>query len=127
MVQVMVVVFVLENKGFCYFVSIDIIFTFVGQEDYVFMGFIVVCKVMQVFENVERILGIEVMVVFQVLDFCKSLVLVHGLRLVCQWFCEVVVFFDKDRIFYEDFETVVDLVCSGVLFEVVEIELGEFE
>ena len=58
-----------ENKSLCYPASADSIPTSMGQEDHVSMGSISGRKLLQVIDNVERILGLELFCAAQALDF----------------------------------------------------------
>jgi len=58
-----------ENKSLCHPASVDSIPTSQGQEDHVSMGSIGALQLLDVFENVERVLAIELLTAAQALDF----------------------------------------------------------
>ncbi|MEZ5041508.1 MAG: histidine ammonia-lyase [Saprospiraceae bacterium] len=62
-----------ENKTLCFPASVDSIPTSLGQEDHVSMGSISGRKAYQVIENLEQILGIELLYAAQGLDFQRPL------------------------------------------------------
>ncbi|NKI35827.1 histidine ammonia-lyase [Wenzhouxiangella sp. XN79A] len=58
-----------ENKVLAHPASVDSIPTSLGQEDHVSMGSIGALKLLQVLENVERVLAVELLTAAQALDF----------------------------------------------------------
>ncbi len=62
-----------ENKSLCFPASADSISTSLGQEDHVSMGSISARKALRVIENVEKILGIELLCAAQALDYHRPL------------------------------------------------------
>ena len=62
-----------ENKSFCFPASADSIPTSLGQEDHVSMGSISARKALMVIDNLEKILGIELLCAAQGFDFRKPL------------------------------------------------------
>ena len=58
-----------ENKVLSHPASVDSIPTSLGQEDHVSMGSISAVKLLEVFRNVENVLGIELLVAAQALDY----------------------------------------------------------
>lgn len=58
-----------ENKVLCHPASVDSIPTSLGQEDHVSMGSVGALKLYSVFKNVERVLGIEMLVAAQAMDY----------------------------------------------------------
>lgn len=62
-----------ENKGLCHPASVDSIPTSLGQEDHVSMGSVGALKLKQVFDNVERVLAIELLTAAQALDYRQPL------------------------------------------------------
>lgn len=61
-----------ENKVLCHPSTVDSISTSAAQEDHVSMGPWAVLKLLRVVENVERVLGIEVMAACQALDITRK-------------------------------------------------------
>ncbi len=64
---------VAENKTLCFPAAVDSIPTSLGQEDHVSMGAHGARKAWQVVQNVEKILGIELLVAAQGIDFRRPL------------------------------------------------------
>src|SRR5690606_7742492 len=62
-----------ENKGLCFPSSADSIRTSLGQEDHVSMGSIGSRKLLQVINNVSKILSIELICAAQAFDFHRPL------------------------------------------------------
>ncbi|MDA0314447.1 MAG: histidine ammonia-lyase [Bacteroidetes bacterium] len=109
-----------ENKGLCFPASADSIPTSLGQEDHVSMGSIGARKALRVIDNVEKILGIELLYAAQAMDFhapLKSGKVLHTLYSRVREVIEPVV---SDRILYEDMETAIKLVKSGELLELAQ-------
>lgn len=109
-----------ENKGLCFPASADSISTSLGQEDHVSMGSISGRKALQVVENLERILGIELVCAAQAFDFrrpLKSSPLMESLHARVR---EDIAFADKDRVFATDMDQGAELVRDQVLLEVVQ-------
>ncbi len=104
-----------ENKGLCFPASADSIPTSLGQEDHVSMGSISARKALRVIENVEKILGIELLYAAQAMDYhapLKSGKIMTAIYERVRRAIEPVV---SDRILYEDMETAIELVKSGEL------------
>ncbi len=101
-----------ENKSLCFPASADSIPTSLGQEDHVSMGSIAVRKSLRIVENLEKILGIEMMCAAQGFDFrkpMKSNVLLDDMHDLIR---EHISFADTDRIFSEDIENAIKLLQS---------------
>ena len=101
-----------ENKSLCFPASADSIPTSLGQEDHVSMGSIAVRKSLRIVENLEKILGIEMMCAAQGFDFrkpMKSNVLLDDMHDLIR---EHIPFADTDRIFSEDIENAIKLLQS---------------
>lgn len=64
---------VTENKTLCFPASVDSVPTSLGQEDHVSMGSVSARKALQVVQNLEQILGIELLYAAQGLDFQRPL------------------------------------------------------
>lgn len=104
-----------ENKGLCFPSSADSIPTSLGQEDHVSMGSIGARKALRVIDNVEKILGIELLYAAQAMDFHAPLRSGKILDAIYLKIREVIQPLEKDRILYEDMETAIDLVKGGSL------------
>lgn len=62
-----------ENKVLCHPASIDSLSTSAGTEDHVSMGGFAARKVLQVVENVERVIAIELLAACQAIEFLRPL------------------------------------------------------
>ena len=101
-----------ENKSLCFPASADSIPTSLGQEDHVSMGSIAVRKSLRIVENLEKILGIEMMCAAQGFDFrkpMKSNILLDDMHDLIR---EHIPFADTDRVFSDDIEKVIKLLQS---------------
>ncbi len=121
-----------ENKGLCFPASADSIPTSLGQEDHVSMGSISGRKALQVIGNVEKILGIELFYAAQALDFHKPLKSSPAIEKVHSFVREKVAFADKDRVFADDMNEMINIIRSGELLTIVaennkKITLSDFQ
>jgi len=101
-----------ENKTLCFPASADSIPTSLGQEDHVSMGSIGVRKSLRIVENLEKILGIELLTATQGFDFRKPLrsgILIEEAHKIIR---EQITFADTDRIFSDDIEKAIALIQS---------------
>ncbi|MBP1664137.1 MAG: hutH [Bacteroidetes bacterium] len=101
-----------ENKSLCFPASADSIPTSLGQEDHVSMGSVAVRKSLRIVENLEKILGIEMMCAAQGFDFrkpMKSNVLLDDMHDLIR---EHISFAETDRLFSEDIENSIKLIQS---------------
>ena len=102
-----------ENKSLCFPASADSIPTSLGQEDHVSMGSIAVRKSLRIVENLEKILGIEMMCAAQGFDFrkpMKSNILLDDMHDLIR---EHIPFAVTDRLFSDDIEKAIKLLQSG--------------
>jgi len=109
-----------ENKGLCFPASADSIPTSLGQEDHVSMGSISARKALRVIDNVEKILGIELLYAAQAMDFHAPLRSGKILDAVYRKIREGIPPLEKDRILYEDMETAISLVKDGSLLALAQ-------
>jgi len=109
-----------ENKGLCFPASADSIPTSLGQEDHVSMGSISARKALRVIDNVEKILGIELLYAAQAMDFHAPVRSGKILDSIYRKIREVIPPLEKDRILYEDMETAINLVKSGSLLALAQ-------
>ncbi|MGI4864579.1 MAG: histidine ammonia-lyase [Janthinobacterium lividum] len=91
-----------QNKQLCTPASADSITSSNGQEDHVSMGANAATKARRVVENVEQILGIELMTAAQALDLRRPYRSSPALEAVVAAFREVVTFVPRDRVLYPD-------------------------
>jgi histidine ammonia-lyase len=119
MPQVTAAALVSENKVLAHPASVDSITTSGNKEDYVSMGMTAATKVTRVVANTRNVMAIEAMAAAQAIDFLAPLktskrgLLAHAaIRSVCT-------FMDKDRVMYQDFARIAELIASGKLANVL--------
>ena len=116
-----------ENKGLCFPASADSIPTSLGQEDHVSMGSISARKALRVIDNVEKIIGIEMLYAAQAMDFHAPFRSGKIVDAVHKRIRKVIPPLTQDRMLYQDMEIAIDLVKSGdllVLAQQVAQETG---
>jgi histidine ammonia-lyase len=113
MPQVTAAALVSENKVFAHPASVDSITTSGNKEDYVSMGMTAAIKLKRVVENARNVLAIEGIAAAQALDFVaplktgkRGLRAYEAIRTVCSAM-------DKDRVMYQDFARVAQLIAEG--------------
>lgn len=111
---------VTENKTLCFPASADSVPTSLGQEDHVSMGSISGRKFNQVLDNVEKILGIELLCAAQAFDFRKPLNSSKVLEACHDLVRERIEFADEDRLFYPDIINATDLIKTYRLSELAK-------
>ncbi len=119
MPQVTAAALVSENKVLAHPASVDSITTSGNKEDFVSMGMTAANKLKRVVENTRNTLAIEAMAAAQAIDFLaplktsKPLQMAHAaIRMVCATM-------QKDRVMYQDFARIAELIASGKVAEVV--------
>jgi histidine ammonia-lyase len=113
-----------ENKVLAHPASVDTIPTSANVEDHVSMGVTAGLKLLNVLDNVERILAIELMAAAQGVDFRKQVLgadaqLGRGTRAVYALIRERVAFIEQDTPMYPHIEAMRQMVASGEVAEVV--------
>lgn len=103
---------VTENKTLCFPASADSIPTSLGQEDHVSMGSISGRKVNKVIDNLEHILGIELLTACQAIEFRRPLKSSEILEFAHDYVRRHVSFAQEDRIFAEDIEKTTKLISN---------------
>ncbi len=113
MPQVTAAALVSENKVLSHPASVDSITTSGNKEDFVSMGMTAANKLKRVVENTRNTLAIEAMAAAQAIDFLaplktsKPLQQAHAaIRSVCRTM-------EKDRVMYQDFARIAELIASG--------------
>jgi histidine ammonia-lyase len=113
MAQVAAASLVSENKVLAHPASVDSITTSGNKEDYVSMGMTAALKLKRIVENSRNAMAIEAMAAAQALDFLAPLktskrgqAAVAAIRSVCATM-------EKDRVMYQDFARIADLIASG--------------
>jgi histidine ammonia-lyase len=117
MPQVTAAALVSENKILAHPASVDSITTSGNKEDYVSMGMTASLKLKRIVTNANNVLAIEAMAAAQALDFLAPLKpsprgqAAHAaIRSVCATM-------DKDRVMYQDFARIAELIASGKVAE----------
>jgi len=104
-----------ENKGLCFPSSADSIPTSLGQEDHVSMGSIGGRKLNQIIDNVEYVLGIELLYAAQAIDFRRPLRSSNILEECHALVRSQVKFATADRVFADDIKRLRDLIRNKAL------------
>lgn len=112
-----------ENKIYCHPASVDSIPSSANQEDHVSMGTTAARKARKVVDNVARVIGIELLVAAQAVDFRGAESLGQGTTAAYNLLREEIDFLEKDRILYPLIEKAVEMVASGRLVAAVEKEI----
>jgi histidine ammonia-lyase len=114
-----------QNKVLCHPASVDSIPTCLGQEDHVSMGSLAALKLLEVLDNVEKVLAIEALTAAQALDYRKPLSPGKGVAAVHARLREVVAHKEADDYFGDDIERAVMLLRSGEVVRCAEAAVGE--
>ena len=117
MPQVTAAALVSENKVYAHPASADSITTSGNKEDFVSMGMTAALKLKRIIENTCNAMSIEAMAAAQALDFVaplktgkRGLAAYAAIRSVCATM-------DKDRVMYQDFARIAELIASGKVAE----------
>ena len=117
MPQVTAAALVSENKVLAHPASADSITTSGNKEDFVSMGMTAAMKLTRIVANTRHVLAIEAMAAAQAIDFRAPLKpskrgqAAHAaIRSVCATM-------DKDRVMYQDFARIAELIASGKVAE----------
>jgi histidine ammonia-lyase len=117
MAQVAAASLVSENKVLAHPASVDSITTSGNKEDYVSMGMTAALKLKRIVENSRNAMAIEAMAAAQALDFLaphKTSKRGQAAHAAIRSVCATV---DKDRVMYQDFARVAELIASGKVAE----------
>ena len=108
-----------ENKVLAHPASVDSITTSGNKEDYVSMGMTASLKLKRIVDNTRNVMAIEAMAGAQALDFLAPLKTskrgqaAHAaIRAVCPTM-------DRDRVMYQDFVRIAEVIASGKVAEVL--------
>jgi histidine ammonia-lyase len=101
-----------ENKQLCTPSSVDSISSSNNQEDHVSMGANAATKCLRLIQNVEKVLGIEMMTAAQALDFRRPLKTSPVLEDLMNQFRNVVSFNDADRILHTDMINSINFIIN---------------
>lgn len=123
-----------ENKSLAHPASVDSLPTCENQEDHVSMAPIAARKARQILENVQKIVGVELLYAAQALDLrlrsepggdaAPEKLFGKGTAAAYRAVRQKVAFLDRDRPLYRDMETARELVRSGELLAAVEKTVG---
>lgn len=100
-----------ENKQLCTPSSVDSISSSNNQEDHVSMGANAATKCFRLLQNVEKVLGIELMTAAQALDFRRPASSSPILESIIKEFREIVPFNDADRILHTDMVNSINFIA----------------
>lgn len=125
--QVTAAALVSENKGVAHPASIDTVPTSANQEDHVSMGMGAARRIHQILDNVEAVLGIELLCAGQARDLGPKLKAGKGADAAHKALRKVVAPLDQDRFMHPDLEAARELVASGALVAAVEQRTGPLE
>jgi len=113
MPQVTAAALVSENKVLAHPASVDSITTSGNKEDYVSMGMTAALKLRRVIDNTRYVLAIEAMAAAQALDFVVPLTTGKRGQKACAAIRSVSPKLEHDRVMYQDFERIADVIASG--------------
>ncbi len=117
MAQVAAASLVSENKVLAHPASVDSITTSGNKEDYVSMGMTAALKLKRIVENARNAMAIEAMAAAQALDFLAPLKTSKRGQAAHAAIRSVCATMDKDRVMYQDFARVAELIASGKVAE----------
>jgi histidine ammonia-lyase len=115
MAQVAAASLVSENKVLAHPASVDSITTSGNKEDYVSMGMTAALKLKRIVETSRHAMAIEAMAAAQALDFLVPLKTSKRGQAAHAAIRSVCATMDKDRVMYQDFARVADLIASGMV------------
>ena len=99
-----------QNKGLCWPASCDSIPSSQGQEDHVSMGSNSATKLVRIVDNVETVLGIELMNAVQAIEFRRPLKTSPRLEKIIEDYRKVVPFIDTDTYMHPLIEKSVEFI-----------------
>jgi histidine ammonia-lyase len=113
MPQVTAAALVSENKVLSHPASVDSITTSGNKEDYVSMGMTAALKLRRIVENTRNVLAIEAMAAAQAMDLVAPLKTGKRGQRACEAIRAVSPKMEKDRVMYEDFARIAEVIASG--------------
>src|SRR5438270_1386265 len=119
MPQVTAAALVSENKVLAHPASADSITTSGNKEDYVSMGMTAAIKLKKIVENTRNALAIEAMAAAQAIDFLAPLKTSKPLQHAHAAIRAVCAMMDKDRVMYQDFARIAEVIAAGKVAEAV--------
>jgi histidine ammonia-lyase len=112
-----------ENKSLAHPASVDSIPTSRGQEDHVSMGSVGAVQLLDILENVERVLAIELLAAAQALDYRRPLRPGRGVEQAHETVRETIPHREEDYLFEDDIDESLAFVQDDALLESVADEL----
>lgn len=109
-----------ENKGLCFPASADSIPTSLGQEDHVSMGSISGRKLLQVLDNVDKILSIELLCAAQAKDFHNPMKSTAVVETMHQHIRTKIPHIEEDQPMQEILDNALSMIKSGELIQVAK-------
>jgi len=122
--QVTAAALVSENKVLAHPASVDSIPTSANQEDFVSMGTHAARKALEIIENVETIIGIELLAGCQALDFRKDLKPGKGTGTACETVRQTIPPMHRDRLLQKDINQIKQLIRENIIVKAVENQIG---
>src|SRR5450432_2071048 len=120
MPQVTAAALVSENKVLSHPASVDSITTSGNKEDYVSMGMTAALKLRRVVDNTRYVLAIEAMAAAQAIDLVAPLKTGQRGQKACAAIRAVSAKMEKDRVMYEDFARVAEMIAGGKISLVLD-------
>jgi histidine ammonia-lyase len=117
MPQVTAAALVSENKVLAHPASVDSITTSGNKEDFVSMGMGAAIKLKKIVENTRNTMAIEAMAAAQALDLLAPLKTSKRLQRAHAAIRAVSPALEKDRVIYQDFARIADVIAAGKLAE----------
>ena len=117
MPQVAAAALVSENKVLAHPASVDSITTSGNKEDYVSMGMTAAIKLKKIVVNTRNTMAIEAMAAAQALDFLAPLKSSKRCQQAHAAIRSVCPTMDKDRVMYQDFARIAEVIAAGKLAE----------
>ena len=117
MPQVTAAALVSENKVLAHPASVDSITTSGNKEDFVSMGMGAATKLKKIVENTRNTMAIEAMAAAQALDLLAPLKTSKRLQRAHAAIRAVSPALEKDRVMYQDFARIADVIAAGKLAE----------
>jgi histidine ammonia-lyase len=108
-----------ENKVLAHPASVDSITTSGNKEDYVSMGMTASLKLKRIVENTRNVMAIEAMAAAQALDFLAPLKTSKRGQAAHATIRAVSPTMDRDRVMYQDFVRIAEVIASGKVAEVL--------
>ena len=112
-----------ENKSLAHPASVDSIPTSLGQEDHVSMGSIGAVQLLDILENVERVLAIELLTAAQALDYRRPLRPGRGVEIAHETVREIIPHREEDYLLEDDIDQSLGFVRGEELLSPVADEL----